>query len=105
MNSIAQTIINNNQIELSLQLSKQQILNKIAQRISEGSGWSIQIVDSNHLNIIKYEPMKGNSYRKLPNELCNSGRGFINLKNNDNECFRWCHIRHLNPQKKRSSTN
>ena len=22
------------------------------------------------------------------------------MKNTDNECFRWCHIRHLNPQKK-----
>ena len=24
----------------------------------------------------------------------------INIKNKDDECFRWCHIRHLNPQKK-----
>ena len=22
----------------------------------------------------------------------------INIKNKDNECFRWCHVRHLNPQ-------
>ena len=22
------------------------------------------------------------------------------MKNNDNECFRWCHIRHLNQQNK-----
>ena len=22
----------------------------------------------------------------------------INIKNKDDECFRWCHIRHLNPQ-------
>ena len=22
------------------------------------------------------------------------------MKNDDNECFRWCHIRHLNPQEK-----
>ena len=22
------------------------------------------------------------------------------MKNEDNECFRWCHIRHLNPQEK-----
>ena len=26
--------------------------------------------------------------------------GLINLKNIDNECFRWCHNRHLNPRKK-----
>ena len=24
----------------------------------------------------------------------------INIKSKDNECFRWCHIRHLNPQRK-----
>ena len=26
----------------------------------------------------------------------------INIKNKDNECFRWCHVRHLNPQEKNS---
>ena len=25
-------------------------------------------------------------------------KGLINIKNEDNQCFRWCHIRHLNPQ-------
>ena len=40
--------------------------------------------------------MKGSSYIKLPQELKN--RGLINLQNKDDECFRWCHIRHLNPQ-------
>ena len=24
----------------------------------------------------------------------------INIKNKDDKCFRWCHIRHLNPQSK-----
>ena len=42
--------------------------------------------------------MKGSSYIKLPQELRNSAKGLINMKNEDNECFRWCHIRHLNPQ-------
>ena len=23
-------------------------------------------------------------------------KGLINVKNNDNKCFIWCHIRHLN---------
>ena len=37
-NSVAQTIVNNLEVNESLQLSQQQILNKIAQWISEGSG-------------------------------------------------------------------
>ena len=99
-NSKAQTIINNIEIPEALQLSKQQILNMIAKWISEGSGWTIQSVDNHHLSIVKYQPMKGSSYIKLPQELRNGKKGLINMKNEDNECFRWCHIRHLNPQGK-----
>ena len=32
-------------------------------------------------------------------KLKNPKKGLINIKNKDNECFRWCHIRHLNSQK------
>ena len=99
-NSQPQTITNNTQIELALSLSKQVILNKIAVWISEGSGWTIQSVENHYINVVKYEPMKGSSYIKLPNELKHSAKGLINMKNKDNECFRWCHIRHLNPQDK-----
>ena len=99
-NSPPQTIINNPEINESLEVSKQNILNKIAVWISEGSGWTIQSVDNHYLNVVKYKPMKGSSYIKLPQELRHSAKGLINMKNEDNECFRWCHIRHLNPQKK-----
>ena len=99
-NSPAQTIINNTEIDKSLEVSKQGILNKIAVWISEGPGWTVQSVDNHYLNVVKYEPMKGSSYIKLPTELRNSAKGLINMKNEDNECFRWCHIRHLNPQDK-----
>ena len=99
-NSKPQTITNDTQIELALSLSKQQILNKIAVWVSEGSGWTVQSVDNHYLNVVKYEPMKGSSYIKLPTELRNSAKGLINMKNEDNECFRWCHIGFLNPQDK-----
>ena len=99
-NSKAQTIINHIEIHEALQTSKQTILNKIAQWISEGSGWTIQSVDNHYLNIVKYKPMNGSSYIQLPTELQNSAKGLINIKNEDNECLRWCHIRHLNPQDK-----
>ena len=99
-NSAPQMIINHMGITGSLQSSKQQILNKTADWISEGSGWTIKSVESHYLNIVKYKPLKGSSYIELPEELRNSVKGLINMKNKDNECFRWCHIRHLNPQNK-----
>ena len=43
--------------------------------------------------------MNGSSYIELPIEFQNPAKGLINIKNKDDECFRWCHIRHLNPQK------
>ena len=99
-NSITDLIINETDIKLAIQASQQQILNKIAQWISEGSGWTIQLIENHYINIVNYNPLKGSSYIQLPQELRNSAKGLINLKNNDNECFRWCHIRHLNPQDK-----
>ena len=99
-NSKPQTIINNTEINKSLQSSKDHILNMIAQWISEGSGWTVESVDNHYLNIVQYQPMKASSYIKLPQELRHHRKGLINMKNEDNECFRWCHIRHLNPQNK-----
>ena len=99
-NSTTDLIINETDIKLAIQASQQQILNKIAQWISEGSGWTIQSIENHYINIVNYSPLKGSSYIKLPQELRNSAKGLINMKNKDNECFRWCHIRHLNPQDK-----
>ena len=99
-NSKPQTIINKTEINKSLQSSKDNILNMIAQWISDGSGWTVESVDNHYLNIVQYQPLKGSSYIKLPQELSHPRKGLINMKNEDNECFRWCHIRHLNPQDK-----
>ena len=91
-NSAAQTIINPTEISEATESSKQQILNKVSQWVSEGSGWVIQSLDAHYLNIVHYKPMRGSSYIKLPLELRNASKGLINLKNTDAECFRWCHM-------------
>ena len=36
---------------------------------------------------------------KLPAELKNPKKELINIKNNDEKCFVWCHVRHINPVK------
>ena len=80
--------------------SSEDILNKIDVWISEGSGWTIKSVDQHLIYFAKYKPLKGSSYVELLKELQHSRKGFINIQNKDNECFRWCRIRHLNPQDK-----
>ena len=99
-NSKTKTLINENEINEVLQTSRQELIKAIGQWISEGSGWTIKSVDGHYINLTKYIPLKGSSYIELPTELKNPAKGLINLKNEDNECFRWCHIRYLNPQGK-----
>ena len=64
--------------------------------INEVSGWIMESIDSEYLNISAYSPLIESTYIKLPNELKNSRKRLINIQNNDNKCFLWCHIRHLN---------
>ena len=63
-------------------------------------GLLVALMSTILIKLIVYEPTKGSSYIPLPAELQNSRKGLVNLKNEDNECFRWCHIRYLNPQEK-----
>ena len=99
-NSKAKTITNANEIGTELSISQEEILNMIDIWVSEGSGWAIDKIDSNYINNVVYQPLQGSNYIDLPDELENSAKGLINIKTKDDECFRWCHIRHLNPQKK-----
>ena len=63
------------------------------------SGW-LESIEAEYVNISIYSPLSGRTYIKLLDKLGNSMEGLINIKNNDNKCFLWCHIRHLNPLKK-----
>ena len=97
-NSKVQIITNVSDIKASLEMSQGTIMNYIVERLKERSGWTIDGVLEHYFNVVNYKPLGGKSYIPLPKELQNNLKGLINLKNEDNECFRWCHIRHLNPQ-------
>ena len=98
-NSTAFSILNENQIIEVLDKAAEEINNKIAFWLSEGSGWTIVEIRSHFVNIVKYLPLRGNSYIPTPEELRHHNKGLINLKNIDNKCLLWCLNRHLNPRK------
>ena len=97
-NGKAKTITKPNDTEPELNMSRQEILNVIDKWVLEGSGWVVDRIDSHYINVTLYKPLNGSSYIELPMELRNSKKGLINMKNEEFECFRWCHMRHLNPQ-------
>ena len=95
-NSTTKTVINH---KFSLENAFQEILYRIDNWINEGSGWIVELIESQYINISTYRPLSGSSYVKLPAELRSSKKGLINIKNNDQKCFLWCHVRHINPVK------
>ena len=77
----------------------QEILYRIDNSINEGSGWVVKLIESKYINISTYGQLSESSYIKLPAELIISKKGLINIKNKDQKCFLWCHVRHINPVK------
>ena len=71
LNGKAKTITKANDIEHELSLSRQEILKRIDQWVSEGSGWVIDRIDSHYINVTTYTPLHGSSYIELPMELRN----------------------------------
>ena len=67
--------------------SFQEILYMIDAWINNGSGWIIESIESQYINISIYRPLVGNSYIDLPIELKNPKKGLINTKKNDQKCF------------------
>ena len=72
---------------------------EIADWIYKGSGWIVELIKSQYINISTYRPLSGSSYMNLPVELKSPRKGLINIKNKDQKCFLWCHVRHINPSK------
>ena len=83
--------------KFSLENAFQEILYRIDNWINEGSGWIVELIESQYINISTYRPLSGSSYVQLPVELKSPKKGLINIKNNDQKCFLWCHVRHIKP--------
>ena len=95
-NSSTKTVINR---RYKLDKSFQETLYRIDASINTGSDWIIESIESQYINISTYRPLVGRSYIDLPIELKHPRKGLINMKNNDQNYFLWCHVRHINPVK------
>ena len=73
------------------------ILYRIDCWINQGSGWIIELIESQYIHISTYKPLLEKCYTYLPIELRSPRKGLIKIKNEDQKCFLWCHVRHINP--------
>ena len=65
-NSSTKAVINH---KYKLSKSFQEILYRIDAWINRGSGWIIELIESQYINISTYRPLVGSSYIDLPIEL------------------------------------
>ena len=82
-----------------LETSFQEILYMTDVWINRESGWIVESIESQYINISTYRPLSGSSYMHLPVELRRPRKGLINIKNKDQKYFFWCHVRHINSSK------
>ena len=78
-NSATKTIINNRFNRFKLEESFQKNLYRIDAWINEGSGWIIESIESQYINITTYRPLAGSSYIDLPIELRGPRKRLINI--------------------------
>ena len=92
-------------IEINIaEKDKKKLLDKMIARIEEvlanfqqsGSNWVFQQIRRLEIHFANWKPIRGSTFIPLPTRLQNK-KGVINIKNEDNQCFKWCITRALNP--------
>ena len=63
-NSATKTVISS---EYNLDKSFQEISYRMNNWINKGSGWIIESIEAQHVNIYIYSPLSGSTYIELPN--------------------------------------
>ena len=74
-NSFVKTVINYD-FEHLIDKSFEEILYRVDNWINEGSGWIINLINSEYLNVSTYAPLMGSSFIELPSELNHPKKGF-----------------------------
>ena len=98
--SKAYTIRNEMDIEGAIDKADTEVINATHDGVLDDSNIVFGSLGDDKVELSNIKIQSASSYMKVPQELRNSQKGLINLQNKDNECFRWCHIRYLNPQTK-----
>ena len=83
-NSVTKRVINH---RFLLETSFQWILHMIDVWINNGSGWNVELIESQYISISTYRPLSGSFYINLPVELRLPKKGVINIEKKDQKCF------------------
>ena len=82
--------------EEALSIMKEKMLKSFSEYQKRGSGWRLRRVDLFEIRIGEFRPLREKGHEPLP-ESIKRKEAIIDMKNNDDECFKWAVIRALNP--------
>ena len=76
--------------------SIQTIEERIQNFNQRGSNWRFQRVLSLDVHFTDFQPLRGSTFIPLPKKIRDK-KAVINMKNDDDQCFKWSVVRALNP--------
>ena len=76
--------------------SIQTIEERIQNFNQRGSNWRFQRVLSLDVHFTDFQPLRGSTFLPLPSKI-STKKAVINMKNNDDQCFKWSVVRALHP--------
>ena len=86
--------------QLVANLSKKIVGSNNGVENANSSDWMIKHFFKLEIIIYKIKALRGSSYIPLTDFLNHPRSGLINIKNDDNQCFKWCVINHKSQRKK-----
>ena len=76
--------------------SIQTIEERIQNFNQRGSNWRFERVISLDVHFTDFQPLRGSTFLPLPTKI-STKKAVINMKNNDDQCFKWSVVRALHP--------
>ena len=80
----------------------EQMIEKIKENIANfqrrGRNWQFVVVNRLEIHVVDYVPLSRSTFISLPKKIADK-KAIINMKNDDDQCFKWSVTRSLNPVK------
>jgi ATPase subunit of ABC transporter with duplicated ATPase domains len=89
-------LIGTDDTEETQDIMREKMLKSFSEYQRRGSGWRLRRVTQLEIHIGEFRPLRGKKHEPLPESIA-SKKAIINMKNDDDECFKWAVTRALNP--------
>ena len=84
------------QLPEQLEMAMETVEERMSLFAQAGSGWTLEANNALVLEMVDYQPLGGSTYIELPKDVYDT-KSIVNIKNEDQECFKWSILAALHP--------